>query len=345
MRIAAGYYDGRVSARQEVAVTLEHGSVLLTGEGFDRRYRLPTVEVTMGVSANRRVLRLPDGGMCIVDDPAFLDAVLRRQGRGKGDALVRRWERGIGHAALALLLVAAVSAVAVRYGVPMLAKRIAFALPAGVESRMGAESLALLDRVAFAPTALPPGRQASLRALFGDVATAAGLEETAHLEFRKGKAIGANAFALPAGIVVLTDELAGLAKNDDEIAAVLAHEAEHVRRRHNLRHLLQNSLAVLLVAGLTGDITSISSLSSTVPTLLIDTKYTRDFEREADAAVAVYLRKRRIPLSRYADILGRLQAELDRNRRDGLPDFRNYLSTHPPTAERIRPFRGVDGAR
>ncbi|MFA6147848.1 MAG: M48 family metallopeptidase [bacterium] len=344
MHSTAGYYDGRVSMRRDAVVTLEPGSVRLSGEQLEERYPLRAIVITTGVGTNRRVMRFPDGGMCDVDDPAFLDAVLRRQGRGKADALVRRWERSLACAAAALLLVAAISVGAVRYGVPALAGRVTVHVPAGVESRMGAESLSILDRIAFDPTALPPGRQEALRAVFRDVAEAASLQGTPRLEFRKGKAIGANALALPGGIVVVTDELVALAKADDEIAAVLSHEAEHVRRRHSMRHLLQNSLTVLLVAGVTGDIASISSLSSTIPTLLIDAKYSRDFEREADSAVAGYLRKRGIPPIRYSDILGRLQAELDRGRREKLPDFRNYLSSHPPTEERMRAFTDGRGA-
>ncbi len=50
-----------------------------------------------------------------------------------------------------------------------------------------------------------------------------------------GRAVGANAFALPSGIVVMTDELVELAKTDDELVAVLAHEIGHVRGRHALR--------------------------------------------------------------------------------------------------------------
>ncbi len=64
------------------------------------------------------------------------------------------------------------------------------------------------------------------------------------------------------------------------------------------------------------------------------------FERDADAAVAGYLRDRKIPLGRYADILGRLQEELDRKVPGEPAPARNYLSTHPPTAERIKAFRG-----
>ncbi len=172
------------------------------------------------------------------------------------------------------------------------------------------------------------------------MARRAGIDGKSRLEFRKGKGVGANAFALPSGIVVMTDEMVALARNDDELAAVLAHEAEHVRGRHGMRHILQNSMTVLIVSAVTGDIASISSLASTVPTVLIDAKYSRDFEREADAAVAVYLRSRKIPLKRYADILARLQAELDKKVPGESMPARNYLSTHPPTEDRIKGFKG-----
>jgi Zn-dependent protease with chaperone function len=46
---------------------------------------------------------------------------------------------------------------------------------------------------------------------------------------------------------VVTDGLVELARNNDEIAAVLAHEVGHVKLRHGLRHVLQNSVTVLIM--------------------------------------------------------------------------------------------------
>ena len=337
---SGGYYDGRVSARKPVAVSLGSGLLEVRGGEVGLSFPLSAVHVTSGVGNIRRFIKLPDGGMCDVDDPAFLEGVLAAQGRGTGLSRVHRWEKSLGYVALALALTAAIVAVGVRYGVPALAKKVAFAIPVDVETRMGSESLAVLDRFAFAPTGLPRVRREKLQRLFGDVVRRAGMREKTRLEFRKAKGVGANAFALPNGIVVMTDEMVALAHNDDEIAAVLAHEAEHVRMRHNMRHILQNSMTVLIVAAVTGDIASISSLASAVPTLLIDARYSREFEREADAAVAVYLRSRKLPLKRYADILGRLQAELDRKMPGDSSSVKNYLSTHPPTRERIKAFQG-----
>ena len=340
MQSSGGYFDGRVSVRKAVVVSVTAATLEVRGEGMALSFPLYAIDVTSGVGDIRRFIKLPDGGMCDVDIPAFLERVRAAQGKGTGPSLVHRWERSMAYVALALALTAAIVAAGVRWGVPALAKRVAFAVPIEAEARMGKESLAILDRFVFGPSGLPQARRKKLRWLFADVGRAAGLDAGSRLEFRKGKGIGANALALPDGIVVITDEMVRLARNDDEIAAVLAHEAAHVRGRHNMRHILQNSMTVLIVAAVTGDVASISSLASTVPTLLIDARYSRDFEREADAAVAVYLWRRRIPLRRYADILGRLQAELDRKAPGDPPPLKNYLSTHPPTGERIRSIQG-----
>lgn len=331
------YFDGKVSTRKPVVVSLCAGMLDVRGDGVRLSFPLRAVRVSPAVGGIRRFVRLPDGGMCEVGDEAFLEAVAAgRGGKGAGPA-VRRLEGSLPFVALALLLTVAVTAAAVRFGAPALARRIAFSVPPAMEARVGGEVLALLDRSVFAPSALAPERRREAEAAFRDVARWAGLEGRARLVFRKGEAVGANAFALPAGIVVVTDELVAAAREGGELAAVLAHEAEHVRARHNLRHLLQNSLAVLVVAGVTGDIASISSLASAAPALAIHAKYSRDFEREADEAVAAYLASRKIPLRRYADLLARLQEA--RSGGAGEDPFGGYLSSHPPTGERIRRFR------
>ena len=68
-----------------------------------------------------------------------------------------------------------------------------------------------------------------------------------------------------------------------------------------------------------------------MPTPLIDAGYSRDFEREAGAAVAACLRARRIPLKRYAGVPGRLRDDLDGKPPGATLPGKNRLSTHPPT--------------
>ena len=80
-----------------------------------------------------------------------------------------------------------------------------------------------------------------------------------------GGALGPNAFALPAGTIVITDELVQLARHDDELRAVFAHEIGHITGRHAMRMLLQNSATALLAVGLLGDVSAVSSMTAAVP--------------------------------------------------------------------------------
>jgi predicted Zn-dependent protease len=161
------------------------------------------------------------------------------------------------------------------------------------------------------------------------MATAAGETAPHRLEFRASPVIGPNAFALPSGIIVVTDELVKLSRNDREVLAVLAHELGHVRYRHTMRHLLQGSATALIIAGVTGDIASTTSLAAAAPALLLQTKYSRDYEREADRYAIELLQKAGIGPSHFAAILARMENKPGKP--GALPTF---LSSHPPTQER-----------
>ena len=86
--------------------------------------------------------------------------------------------------------------------------------------------------------------------------------------------------ALPSGTLIVTDAFVMLAANDDEIVSVLAHEAGHVEHHHGLRLVFQNSVVALVITWLVGDV---STLLAAAPTALLQAKYSRDFERDADA--------------------------------------------------------------
>lgn len=63
---------------------------------------------------------------------------------------------------------------------------------------------------------------------------------------------------------------------------MLAHEIGHVEQRHVMRHVLQNFVVATVIATLTGDASSLSLAVSGLPVLLAQTKYSREFETEAD---------------------------------------------------------------
>jgi Zn-dependent protease with chaperone function len=215
-------------------------------------------------------------------------------------------------------------------------------IPAVVERHMGEQSLALIEKVELDPSRLPRARQAALRA--GLTRMVAGLPRQADMRllFRHSRHIGANAFALPGGTLVITDQLVALARNDDEVMAVLAHEAGHHEHRHALRQTIESSGILVIASLLLGDASG-SSLAVGVPVVLLESGYSRGHEREADDFALDLLARTGRPPGAFADILERLERSEHAARSAGLADV-GYLSTHPPSAARIARARARQSA-
>jgi Zn-dependent protease with chaperone function len=317
-----------------VDVQPEAGGLRVRGGGIDLAWPLAEVRVSERIGNSRRRLYFPDGAQCETADNDAVDSIFAAS-TPTGSRLLHHWESRLRYALAALVITLAAGWAIVFWGVPALAKQVAFALPAQTEQLIGRDALATLDRFVFKPSQLPAERQQAMRKLHARMAADIGGGSGDRIELRVGGRAGANALALPAGIIVLTDELVNLAKDDREIEAVLAHEFGHQRQRHILRHVLQDSTAALLVAVAIGDLSSLTSLLAAAPTLLLQAKFSRDFEREADDFALDYLDRKSIPSEMFAAILERLEKS-----RPGGRDMPDFLSTHPEVRVRIERAKG-----
>lgn len=329
----ASYFDGLSAIKRQVVLSLDSGMLKVNGDGVD--FGCPATEVRLsdGVGSVCRTIRFADGGVCEISDAEMIAALEQLCDTSAHSAWIHRWEKSLLMVLAGLLCLALAIFAFMRFGVPPLAKRAAFALPQSVEARLGEDTLSTLDKMIFKPSRLKQEKQAELRGVFRRVTN----DPSCRIEFRDSPVLGANALALPSGIIVITDGLIDIARNNDEIAVVLAHEVGHVTLRHGLRHVLQNSVTVLIMSTLTGDLVSVTSLSATLPTALVDASFSREFEREADDAAIAWMKQHGVEPRSYAEILARLQAQANlrsRSQSDG-GKFRNYLSTHPDTGERI----------
>jgi Zn-dependent protease with chaperone function len=332
--VPALYFDGRHARAHHVTVSVEDGAVLVTGPDVDRRALLPEVEISDVIGGASRLVKFADGASCQIDDPGFQDLLGRH---GVQPSAVSRWEQRwpwvIGAPVAFLVTVLIVY----RLGLPALADFTATHLPAEAAATITDHVLGILDRSVFRPSGLDLDRQSDIRRTFATLDVATGVPgQTFDVLFRSSRSFGANAMALPSGAIVITDDLVTLAGDNREILAILAHEAGHVVRRHGLRQAFQSSALALLIAWYMGDA---GGLAAAVPTALLSAKYSRDFEREADAFAADLLRRNGMSPGYLADILERLDRAARVKHRGG-PVDPEYLSTHPATAERIQWLRG-----
>jgi Zn-dependent protease with chaperone function len=331
--LKADFYDGNTSARHEVEIQFgPRGQLRISGLERELIVPLSQLQISPRIGNTPRSIYLPNGAKCEALDNDTIDSVLERYGQGTWQRLLHKLESRLVYVVLALVITVISVWGLVQYGVPALAERVARSLPTSVDETLAGQALSVLDHSFFSPSELDAEKQRELRTLLASITQRIEDTHVYQLEFRRG--VGANAFALPSGLIVVTDELVGLAENDNEILAVLAHEVGHVVHRHQLRRLLQDSVTILIIASIAGDVTSLTSLSATLPALIIETKYSRDFEREADQFTLRYLRDNNIRLHHFADILLRLEKERPSSGLGG-----DYLASHPATKERARLFR------
>src|SRR5690606_39059775 len=114
------------------------------------------------------------------------------------------------------------------WGIPAVAKAAAMALPHETTAAVAKLSLDTIEQILGGESELDTARQDELRASFMASASTYAADLPIRVEFRDGGLLGANALALPNGIIIFTDELVALAENDNELAAVFAHELGHV---------------------------------------------------------------------------------------------------------------------
>lgn len=331
--LAARYFDGQSSRVHDVAVELlDNRTLRLRGAGIERDEPLEHLRVSPRLARIARTIELADGARLLLDDHPLIDQWFPLH--NPLQRWVDRLERHA-HAVAASIVVCVLSgAVLFYWGVPWMSDRIAAQLPEQVETRLGEEVLAQLDRFAgLAPSSLDMERQSGLLERFAALKADMPGAENHRLLFRNAAGIGPNALALPGGTVIITDQLVSLVNDDREIDAVLAHELGHQQQHHALRQTLRSSFVIVIAAMFAGDVSSASAVVVAVPTFLLQGHYSREFESEADAFALRTLAERGISPAWFAQAMRTLEAYVSDE--GGSDDSPGYLSSHPQTRERI----------
>ncbi len=328
MSLPGNYMDGRSPVARAVMLQRDAHHLVFTDGVHTHRYPAREVEFEAGLPGLPDKLQLPDGG--VIEIASDYRSRHLAGGPSLGTRLLE-WLHS-GWQVLAVLVLLTVLAVwyGYRYGLPWLAEEAARRTPVSIEEQMAAPTISLLERTnSVRPSQLSQARQDALQALLLQ-AVPKGSHYHYQLRMVDSRDIGANAFALPAGQVIMTDQLVKAARNDDELFAVLAHEVGHVEGRHGLRGLIQYGGLSLAVTLFSGDTTPLLAVA---PIMLADMKYSRDFERDADRHAFRTLSARGLSPCILGQFLTRISG----------PDSSatSLLASHPGGEERSHP----DGAQ
>lgn len=147
-----------------------------------------------------------------------------------------------------------------------------------------------------------------------------------------------NAFSLPGGYVFINEGLTKRAKDDNELAAVIAHEIAHIAARHAVKRY-ESSLGLQLVqlatiAARQGD----AAGGITVAAQAAQLAYARDDELEADKLAVKYMKAAEFDPKAMLSFLNTLHT-IDQDKSHYLPRGMvrpQYALTHPYVPERLR---------
>ncbi|MBF5002855.1 M48 family metallopeptidase [Diaphorobacter caeni] len=318
--IRARWFDGQSSQARPVLVGLEATSKgpdlllhLLQSPGdAPRRYAHRDVNWPEAWSAKRHqealIIDLNDGGSLEIQDTARWHAALASVDfkPGLAQRMQTRWPIFLGVFAVA----AAGMVLFYKYGTPWAATQLTRFVPLSWETMLSTEAMTQMDERMLKPSKLPKERQEQLRSEFESLIARTpaslkryhGYEPKYTLQFRRG--MGANAFALPGGSIVVTDGLVETAQRekigDDAIIGVLAHEIGHVAHRHTTRMVVEQGVLQTGLGLALGDVSSVISMGSTMLTGLA---YQRSHEREADCFAIAVLKSSNISTAPMGDLL------------------------------------------
>lgn len=136
-----------------------------------------------------------------------------------------------------------------------------------------------------------------------------------------------NAFAMPGGIVIVNTGLLKRAANPNEVAAVLAHEIQHVEQRHALKNMLNSAGVATVVMLVLGDANAAMIM---IAHQVSNQYFSRKVEAEADLTGAQLLIKRGIAADGMPSFFKKLAAEYK-----GQQTMPEWISSHPDTLKRI----------
>jgi predicted Zn-dependent protease len=340
----ADYFDGHSAERRTAIVEPRSQGLVVQTDAGERVWAWIDVRLTMGRRPGdpiRLELGSPPSPILILRSPAFFDAVSRvapfqayaRGLRQKARGSLRNVSAGIGAAALLLWF-------GYSFVLPAVSRWLAFRVPPTWERELGdaaISSLAIEERRCRDPEAV-----AALRALANQLVLP---EERGRYELDvtivRYKLV--NAVALPGGRILVFSGLLEKMGTPEQVAGVLAHELEHVYLRHGTQAVMRQLSLYLMLSATLGDVSGISASALDAAKNLAVLNYTRTHERDADAGGMKRLQALHLPtkgMLEAFEILGKEEPEPVRRGSDLL----TALSSHPPTAERLRTLRWMTEA-
>jgi Zn-dependent protease with chaperone function len=333
--------SAQFNARLDLTESRYH---LQTLDGLTRDGLASTLEFSHRVGNIPRQINFSDGAQFVTKENDLVDQWLSESDHDDRQYhFFHRVESQWRWIIVSLLVVIIASGGFFWKGLPLLANAAADVLPVQVYQKLGDGTLDILDRSFLSESELSHEEQAAVKKQFYSLVRKIDVEQYRfELHFRKmGKF--PNAFALPSGDIVVTDQLVNMSSNPEELNAVLIHEIGHIIERHSVQQIIHASAISVMATVILGDVSAISNLAIALPGFIIESSYSREHESEADDfALKTMIRLNKDPVH-FANIMQKFLAFENTGKvdADSKSSVGQYFSTHPTTEQRIDRARAL----
>ncbi|MDO6566133.1 M48 family metallopeptidase [Alteromonas sp. 1_MG-2023] len=236
-------------------------------------------------------------------------------------------------------------------GMPWAAVKFADQVPYSIKTLASQHTLSALDYSMLEPSTLPESQRKQLLMGFDAVLEQVvqynnqqvSLPTSEHrqskgiatnnirVHFRDSEIIGPNAFALPDGTIVFTDDLVTLVDGDQGLLdAILLHEIGHVAQNHSMQMVAESLLATLAISYFFGDISGAIESFMGIGTSVIQNQYSQKHEWQADNFAISQLKLMQRSPADFADVMRKLS-----NDDAGEETGNSWFQSHPTTKARI----------
>ncbi|WP_019989118.1 M48 family metallopeptidase [Rudanella lutea] len=213
------------------------------------------------------------------------------------------------------------------YGIPALSLQVARQVPAEQEVALGDMLYRQLENSGQLP--VDKAKTAHVERFWREM----GVKTRLPIRIAVVESKDVNAFAVPGGHVVVFTGILKKFNRPEQLAALLAHEAAHVEKRHSLQQLIRSIAAYSIISVMFGDVSGITAVLVDNADNLVSLSYSRQHEAEADAFAVEQLARQGIDPMGAVWLMEALPTE-----GEVIPTL---LRSHPHNAERVAATRAL----
>ncbi len=330
IELKASYFDGKTSGARNVTVQLSQKSILIQG-GVDVQIPREQLRILNPMQNCPLIIEIKDGARLEIDPRDYsYDQI--KSFAGSRNRLVYWLETNLISVLVSAFLIIVGAVYVVQVVLPRFSVVIAEKVPQSWANALDNTIVEQLDGRLLAPTVLPMARQQELLKFLRQK-----INTPPKILFRKLQM--PNAFALAGNTMIISDELVETMDQDEEILAVALHEMAHLKKRHVLSMLISSSALSALAFVVIGDMVGTTEWILNIGVFLVGAKYSRSFEKEADAWALASLEALHLPASCFKEALLHLEKAYS-SKVFKQSTLLNYLSSHPGIDERVGKIKG-----